>query len=130
MVNIVTDLAGVLACSHVYNGVRHILCRWHVDRYNSPLHVLKYCHLYIHYNRAWQRKLRSVVKSKDHQAELYACLWMLISEQDEKIFLQNQETFLSYWQKEEPEFVTYYRNEYLERQGFAVVAVVFVWLAT
>jgi hypothetical protein len=60
------------------------------------------------------------VKSKDHQAELYACLWLLISEQDEKIFLQNQDTFLSYWQKKEPEFVKYYRNEYLDRQGFFV----------
>lgn len=27
------DLAGVLACSQVYPGVQHILCRWHVDRY-------------------------------------------------------------------------------------------------
>ena len=28
----ILDLAGVLACSKVYEGVRHILCRWHVDR--------------------------------------------------------------------------------------------------
>lgn len=27
-----TDLAGVLACSHVYPNVCHILCRWHIDR--------------------------------------------------------------------------------------------------
>lgn len=32
-----TDLAGMLACSRVYSGVRHILCIWHVDRYFEQL---------------------------------------------------------------------------------------------
>ena len=27
-----TDLTGVLACSLVYPNIRHILCRWHIDR--------------------------------------------------------------------------------------------------
>ena len=28
-------LSGANACSKVYPGVTHILCRWHVDRYIS-----------------------------------------------------------------------------------------------
>ena len=70
---------------------------------------------YLH--RAWQRKLYSVVKNQEYQAQMYACLWMLISEQDETKFLHNHDTFLSYWQEKEPEFVAYYRQEYYERTG-------------
>lgn len=79
-----------------------------VQNMKTPVHV---------YYRAWQRKLHSLVKNKDHQAELYACLWMLISEQDENTFLKNQDTFLSYWHNKEPEFVTYYQHEYMDRAG-------------
>ena len=57
------------------------------------------------------------MKNKEHQAEIYACLWMLISEEDENNFLRNQDTFLSYWHDKEPDFVAYYRQEYLERAG-------------
>ena len=70
---------------------------------------------YIYSNRAWQRKIYSLIKKKKHQAEVYACLSMLISEQDESCFLHNQATFLTYWQDREPEFIAYDRQEYLSR---------------
>lgn len=57
------------------------------------------------------------MKNQEHQAQMYACLWMLISEQDESKFLHNQDTFMSYWQEKEPEFVAYYRQEYHDRTG-------------
>ena len=107
----------MLACSHVYPGVRHILCRWHVDRYTALYTCTMATLICILFCRAWQRKLRSLVKNEHHQAELYACLWMLISEQDENDFLHNQDVFLSYWQDKEPDFVAYYRHEYFDRAG-------------
>lgn len=57
------------------------------------------------------------MKDKQNQAELYACLWMLVSEEDKSQFLCNQDIFLSYWQEREPEFVSYYQKEYMNRAG-------------
>ena len=42
---------------------------------------------------------------------------MMMSERDEKVFLQHQAPFLSYWQSKEPAFILYYKQEYLERKG-------------
>ena len=36
-------LSGANACSKVYPGVTHILCRWHVDRYIILVVVTKVC---------------------------------------------------------------------------------------
>ena len=36
--------------------------------------------------RAWQRKLHHLVQNEEHRAEIYSCLWMLISEQEKKKF--------------------------------------------
>ena len=49
--------------------------------------------------------------------KMYACLSMLISEQDVATFLTNQEMFVSYWQDREPEFTQYYQKEYSDRAG-------------
>ena len=74
--------------------------------------------IYIHnLSRAWQRKLHSVVKNDESQAQMYASLSMLISEQDVATFLTNQEIFISYWQDREPEFTQYYQKEYSNRAG-------------
>lgn len=47
----------------------------------------------------------------DH-AEIYACLWLLISEKDVEKFLKNENNFLLYWNKREEQFVKYYIEEY------------------
>ena len=78
------------------------------------------CGLYIYmytFYRAWKRQLYKVVRNQKHQAEIYACLWMLMSQLHQASFVQNQATFLSYWQDKEPQFVSYYKQEYLERAG-------------
>ena len=70
-----------------------------------------------HSHRAWKRQIYKVIKKQDRQAEVYACLWMLMSEQNEATFRKNQTTFLTYWEDKEPQFVTYYKQEYLKRAG-------------
>ena len=67
--------------------------------------------------RAWQRKLYSLVKCQQHRAEMYAGLRMLMMEQSEEEFLKHQDTFMSYWQQKEAEFVAYYRQECKGRAG-------------
>ena len=74
-------------------------------------------HIVCTLSRAWQRKLHSVVKNDESRAQMYACLSMLISEQDVATFLTNQEMFISYWQDREPEFTQYYQKEYSDRAG-------------
>ena len=48
---------------------------------------------------------------------MYACLRMLMQEQDVQNFLKRQNTFISYWQPQEQDFVTYYKQEYSTRAG-------------
>ena len=67
--------------------------------------------------RAWQRKLHHLVQNEEHRAEIYSCLWMLISEQEKKKFHEMQDLFVSYWQDRETKFVTYYQKEYSNRAG-------------
>ena len=82
------------------------------------MHVQNYNYVYAHnLCRAWQRKLHSVVKNDESRAQIYACLSMLISEQDVTTFLTNQDMFISYWQNREPEFTKYYQKEYSNRAG-------------
>ncbi|XP_065902011.1 uncharacterized protein [Dysidea avara] len=90
------DSAGANACLCIYPSVRHLLCRWHFDR-------------------AWQRKLYHLVRKEEHRAEMYACLWMLIAEQDINKFLELQCLFVSYWEEKEHQFLTYYLKEYSNR---------------
>ena len=79
--------------------------------------------MHIHYSyiliiyRAWQRKLHNTVTDNEHRVQIYACLWMLINEQDVNSFIQKQETFLSYWQEKEAQFVNYFKEEYQDRAG-------------
>ena len=73
--------------------------------------------MYYYIHRAWKRQLFKVVKNKEHQAQIYACLWMLMVEQEKSSFHKNQSTFLISWEKKEPQFVAYYKHEYLPRAG-------------
>ena len=74
-------------------------------------------YLFLLLHRAWQRKLYQLVKNEEHRAELYACLWMLIAEQDSNKFLELHSLLISYWEDKEPQFLTYYKNEYSNRAG-------------
>ena len=49
-----------------------------------------YCHTIY---RAWQRKLYSLVSDTENRAQIYACLWLLISDTDVKNFLKNENNF-------------------------------------
>jgi len=44
------------------------------------------------------------VSNKENQAQIYACLWLQISETDIEIFLKNKHNFLTYWNDEEEQF--------------------------
>ena len=57
--------------------------------------------------RAWQRKLHNLVSKDEHRAEMYACLWMLIAEQDKHKFQELQELFVNYWEAKETQFIAY-----------------------
>ena len=61
------------------------------------------------------------MKNDENRTQMYACLSMLISEQDVATFLKNQEMFIIYWQTREPEFVKYYEKEYSNRAGMVVI---------
>jgi len=50
---------------------------------------------------------------------MYACLSLLISEQDVDNFIKNQKMFITYWGAKEPEFTKYYEKEYSSRAGTA-----------
>ena len=72
---------------------------------------------YVFLFRAWQRKLYGVVKNKENRAQMYACLSLLISEQDVETFIKKEKMFISYWGAKEPEFTEYYEKEYSNRAG-------------
>ena len=83
----------------------------------SHIYVDIYAYTCIYCNtiyRAWQRKLYSIVSDTENRAQIYACLWLLISDTDVKNFLKNENNFLSYWSKREEQFVKYYVEEYKE----------------
>ena len=48
---------------------------------------------------------------------MYACLWMLIAEQDKHKFQELQELFVNYWEAKETQFIAYYQKEYSNRTG-------------
>ena len=60
------------------------------------------------------------MKNDENHVQMYACLSMLISEQDVATFLKTQEMFTIYWQTREPEFIKYYEKEYSNRAGMVV----------
>jgi hypothetical protein len=82
------DTAIITACAVVYPEVNHLLCR------------------------AWQRKLHSLVTVDAHKAEMYKCLWMLMTEGDTKVF---NESFLQYWESRQPRFTAYFKQNYASR---------------
>lgn len=60
------------------------------------------------------------MSNNENRAEIYACLWLLINEKDVDKFLKNENSFLSYWNNREEQFVKYYKEEYKDRAGMYV----------
>ena len=48
---------------------------------------------------------------------MYACLWILIAEQDKHKFQELQKLFVDYWEAMKTQFVSYYQKEYSNRTG-------------
>ena len=63
------------------------------------------------------------MSNNENRAELYACLWLLISEKDTEKFIKNENSFLSYWNNREEQFVKYYIEEYKARAGMQCMCV-------
>ena len=67
--------------------------------------------------RAWQRKLHSLVKVDTHKAEIYKYLWMLMTEGEADVFTKNLHAFLQFWETKEPQFISYFKQNYACRAG-------------
>lgn len=67
--------------------------------------------------RAWQRKLHAFVANDMHKAEIYKCLWTMMSEVDPGAFDTKMEAFLKFWESKEAKFIAYFRSHYLERKS-------------
>ena len=48
---------------------------------------------------------------------IYACLWMMINEQDVDKFKENESLFIDYWSSRQKKFIKYYQNEYKTKAG-------------
>ena len=68
-------------------------------------------------DRAWQKKLHASVRDDGHKAEIYKYLWMLMTEGDPTVFQNNLEAFQTFWEKKEPEFISYFKDYYANRVG-------------
>ena len=60
-----------------------------------------------------------MVKDPEQKANIYACFWTLINEQDAEKFKENEKIFATYWSTRQPMFTEYYNNEYRPRAGKA-----------
>lgn len=66
-------------------------------------------------NRAWKNHLRSV--KKENQIDLYQTLCILESETNVDLFDTQIKLFTESWCKQEPEFIKYFSENYLNRPG-------------
>ena len=98
----------------LYPDAKHLLCRWHVDRYN-----VKYCTGWSKqfFNRAWQRKLYTLVQDSNNREELYKCLHMLLTTTEESTFSDLLGKFIVSWRSKQPSFVEYFKTSYAGRPG-------------
>lgn len=67
--------------------------------------------------RAWQRKLRVLLKSSNNEDEIYASLLSLLKEADSDRFTANMHLLLEKWQAKEPDFLNYFQSTYISRKG-------------
>ena len=82
------------------------------SHYNTiTVHASFLSYYFVQLARAWQRKLYNLVRKEEHRVEMYACLWMIIAEQDKHKFQELQELFVDYWKAMETQFVAYCQKE-------------------
>ena len=67
--------------------------------------------------RAWQKKLHTLVCDDSHKAEIYKYLWMLITQEDPIEFHKSMEAFEQFWERKEPRFTSYFKDNYANRVG-------------
>ena len=58
-----------------------------------------------------------MVKDPEQKANIYACLWTMINEQDVDKFKENESTFIDYWSSRQKKFIEYYQSEYKTKAG-------------
>lgn len=112
------------ACATVYPKVQHLLCLWHVERYECVIYDWK-CHSLTSeqcisltvLQRAWRQKLQACVRNGEHRLEMYTCLWLLMTDESESDFWDRLRLFTTYWKRKEPEFVKYFQETYSYRPG-------------
>lgn len=67
--------------------------------------------------RAWQKKLHALIKNQSHKAEIYKYLLILMTEEDKTVLHTNIELFMDFWEPQQPKFVAYFREFYVNRVG-------------
>lgn len=80
--------------------------------------------------RAWQKKLHDVVKDKQHKAEIYKFLLLLMTEEDTTVLNTNIDLFLDFWEPQQPKFVAYFRQFYTNRVGECMHSVLYTYMHT
>ena len=78
------------------NGTRKLLCTWHIDR-------------------AWRNALKEHISTVQTRVELYHHLRVLLMEQDIPTFRVMMQQFLSMLVTSNPEFLAYFRKQYVPR---------------
>ena len=108
--SIYLDNTGWSKAAHdVYGSeLRHLLCRWHVDKYVINVTTTALCTV-AYYIRSWRNNIRSKVTTPN-QLEVYQTLCIMESEIDEAIFLTLIKSFITQWEKKESQFVAYFQE--------------------
>ena len=88
---------------------------------NIVLHV--HLKLPISASRAWQRKLRLLIKSSNKEDEIYASLLSLLKEADSDRLTANMHLLVEKWQAKKPDFINYFQSTYISRKGLHIVYV-------
>ena len=131
-VNIVshyTDNTGWSAAREVFgNDLKHILCRWHVDRHVAYLHnVTRSCMLISLVNhRAWKNHLRGV--KPENQIDMYQTLCMLESQTSKEVFHTRVKQFTEHWSMIEPQFISYFCDNYANRAGLIITVLSYMYM--
>ena len=77
-------------------NTKHLLCRWHIVR-------------------AWGRKSQKVIQNKYLQNKILHCLMLVLNEKSQANFDTLVDGFIEKFDKRFPEFVSYFKKNYLSR---------------
>lgn len=67
--------------------------------------------------RAWKNHIRSV--KQEHQIDIYQALCILESETSMEVFNTRIKQFIDYWKEIEPQFISYFSDNYANRAGLS-----------